>query len=389
MVAVDNYTAPFERLTTDRRVVVERVTYSCVIKRLIELMECELLRCSYFVGRDLPTDEPLPWSTYDQFREMTEDLTESASADAAFGLCSSEIRALWRVAFPRIDGMPDPLELVDPSSAEADNRRYSIRDVLGVLDDLRTCGSDAERIAFQPKARAAFITLRPHYTFQPSGSYTPILLARVDSDLIDRASFYEPSQRVFEEPGPKSLARQYVMPTARDETIHRSHLDPIDDIASAILSVPNRSGHLPAVHDGTGEPSNKSPELQSIDLGAGFDVKVYSHVQPENSDVYREVNIEPHQLSRNDSGSDRVSIIGSDHREGSNASTAPTSVPSSLNTSPRSSHSTKRSYSDEDENERARDTAEDVGPYHSESDRSSSGRSVRRRLRSDSAPGSP
>jgi len=184
MVAVDNYTAPFERLTTDRRALVERVTYSCVIKRLIDLMECELLHCSYFVGRDLPTDEPLPWSTYHCFREMTEDLTESASTDAAFGFCASEIRALWRVAFPRIVDMPDPLGVVDPGLPEEDGRRYSIRDVIQVLDDLRTCGSDAERIAFQPKARAAFITLRPHYTLQLSDSHMPILLARADSKLM-------------------------------------------------------------------------------------------------------------------------------------------------------------------------------------------------------------
>jgi len=177
MVTIDNYTAPFVRLTTDRRALVERVTYSCFIKRLIKLIDCELLRCSYFVGRDLPPDEPLPWSTYDQFREMTEDLTESGSADAAFGFCASEIRALWRVAFPQLDGMPDPLGVVDPDSTEEDGRRYSICDVLRVLDDLRTCGADAERIAFQPQARAAFTNLRPQYTLQSSDLDPPILLA--------------------------------------------------------------------------------------------------------------------------------------------------------------------------------------------------------------------
>jgi len=222
---VDNYTAPFEGLSAERSALIESVTYDRIIERLFYLMDCDLLWRSYFFGRDLPTDEPLPWFNQRQFRELTEDLTESTAADAAFGFCSSEIRALWRVAFPHLD-MPDPLHLVDPTSTEGDGRRYNIRDILDILDDLRSCSSDEERLTYQPNSRATFITLQPEYTLHLSNSSAPIVLARADDEPTEWATEYVPPWRASEEPNPEPLAEHNAMLAARDEAILRHMQDP-------------------------------------------------------------------------------------------------------------------------------------------------------------------
>jgi len=230
MIAVDNYTTPFEGLAANRRALVERVTYHSIIVPLFGLMACNLVRRSYFVGREMPPSEPLPWFNQREFRKRTTDLTDSSVADAAFGFCASEIRALWRVAFPHLDNMPDPLHMVDPTATEGDGRRYSIRDILDLLDDLRSCSSDEKRLTFQPKGRAAFITLHPEYTFHPSNSHIPVVLARTDDEPTDWAPVYVPPRRASGEAIPEPLADHYAMLAARDEALLRHIQDPTADI---------------------------------------------------------------------------------------------------------------------------------------------------------------
>jgi len=391
MIIVDNSTSPFKGLAADRRAQIERVTYHSIAEWLITLIECGLVRRSYVVGQDLVPGEPLPWSNQFAFHELFEDLTESTAADAAFGLCALEVRALWKVAFPQHDNMPDPLSFVDPAATEADGRRYSIRGALDILSDLQLCESDAERIAFQPKARIAFTTLQPEYTLYLSDSNTPLLLARADCNTTDWAPRYDPPTRFVEELIPEPWAEHYAMLARRNEVLRLLDEDPTANFPGVIRLKPDPIDHLPAIRDGVGEMSHQlMGSRQSAEPGGCLDVDASSPSQLAALNARPEAKIDLScQLSHEDSGSDRASIIGSDHREDSNASSAPTSVASPFNSSPRSSRSSKRSRDEKDENEPGSDTAEDVSADSSDGDRSSSERSVRRRLPFDSTPGSP
>jgi len=226
ILTVDNYTMPFDGLAAGRRELVERVTYHSIVQHLVALIGCGFVRQSYFVGRDLPPSEPLPWFNQRRFRELTMDLTESAVANAAFGFSASEVRALWRVAFPRLDGMPDPLYLVDPSAAENDGRQYSMRNILDTLDDLKSCQSDAERITFRPKACATFITLQPTYTFQSSDYNTFSLTRPALNEPTEWAPYYKPPRRIFEE---SSTESPYAMLWAPAERLGLLAEDPAAD----------------------------------------------------------------------------------------------------------------------------------------------------------------
>jgi len=253
MIIVDNYTSPFKGLAADRRAQIERVTYHSIAEWLITLIECGLVRRSYVVGQDLVPGEPLPWSNQFAFHELFEDLTESTAADAAFGLCALEVRALWKVAFPQHDNMPDPLSFVDSAATEADGRRYSIRGALDILGDLQLCESDAERIAFQPKARIAFTTLQPEYTLHHSHSNTPLLLARADCNTTDWAPRYDPPSRFVEELIPKPWTEHYAMLARRNEVLRLLDEDPTANFPGVIRLKPDPIDHLPATRDGVGE----------------------------------------------------------------------------------------------------------------------------------------
>ena len=268
IITIDNYTTPFEGLAAGRRILVERVTYHSIVQHLVDLIGGGFVRQSYFVGRDLPPSEPLPWFNQRRFRESTVDLTESTAADAAFGFSASEIRALWRVAFPRLNGMSDPLCLVDPSAAENDGRRYSMRNILDTLDDLKSCQSDAERIAFRPKAPATFINLDPEYTLQ-LGDSDAFILARVGvGKPTEWAPDCEPLRRI-EKPSTEPLARHYAMLADRDERLRLLAEDPTVDIPGLIRLNPGHSDHLSAIHEDMCEPSHQSQEShRRVQLGA-------------------------------------------------------------------------------------------------------------------------